>query len=54
MNSKTTAKIMAKYTMSFSMCMSSTSMEVWMPAESSTSRTPMAQMNTSAKIFISG
>ena len=53
MSSKITANTMAKYTISFSMCMSSTSMPELMPSESKNSSTPMTVMNTSARIFIS-
>ena len=45
---------MAKYTISFSSGMCMSSMPVWKPALSMTSRQPMATMNVSASIFISG
>ena len=44
---------MAQYTMSFSMCMSSTSIPELMPSESKNSSKPMTVMNTKANIFIS-
>ena len=53
MSSSTKANTMAKYTMSFSMCMSRTSMPELMPSESSTSRMPMTEIKQSARIFIS-